>query len=170
MNAAPAAGLAASTPEVPDYLKQIKAAHSEVAALYEMSQTYSSSLEVRDVAAFTVNRLERMVPFTTCVIYMQQTGEEYAIAAHVFGENADKIRGKSLKTGHGIAGWVVLNARSMSNTDPMLDLNIFLDSNETGYRTSAHPPPAHPTGHTGPAAPARCPPGQLAATAAPSRT
>jgi diguanylate cyclase (GGDEF)-like protein len=137
MNAAPAAGLAAATPEVPDYLKQIKAAHSEVAALYEMAQTYSSSLEVRDVAALTVNRLERMIPFTTCVIYMRQTSDESAVAAHVFGENADKIRGKSLKTGHGIAGWVVLNARSMSNTDAMLDLNAFLDSNETGYRTSA---------------------------------
>ena len=137
MNAAPAAGLAAATPEVPDYLKQIKAAHSEVAALYEMAQTYSSSLEVRDVAAFTVNRLERMIPFTTCVIYMRQTSDESSVAAHVFGENVDKIRGKSLKTGHGIAGWVVLNARSMSNTDPMLDLNLFLDSNETGYRTSA---------------------------------
>jgi diguanylate cyclase (GGDEF)-like protein/putative nucleotidyltransferase with HDIG domain len=136
MHAAPAAGLAASTPEVPNYLKQIKAAHSEVAALYEMAQTYSSSLEVRDVAALMVNRLERMIPFTTCIIYMRQAIDGSAVAAHVFGENADKIRGKSLKTGHGIAGWVLLNARSMSNTDPMLDLNALLNSNETRYRTS----------------------------------
>ena len=136
MNAAPAAGLAQVTPDVPDYLKQINAVHTEVAALYEMAQTFSTSLDVRDVAAFTVNRLERMIPFTTCIIYMHQP-DESAQATYVFGENADKIRGKNLKSGHGIAGWVLINGRSMSNTDPMLDLNVFLDSNETGYRTSA---------------------------------
>src|SRR5581483_1273974 len=137
MNAAPAAGLAAAAPEVPEYVKQINAAHSEVAALYEMAQTFSTSLEVRDVMSFTVNRLERMIPFSTCVVYLRNAGDESAAAAHVFGENADKIRGRSLKAGHGIAGWVVINGRSMSNTDPMLDLNEFLESNELGYRTSA---------------------------------
>lgn len=137
LNAAPAAGLAQAEPEMPDYLKQINEAHAEVAALYEMAQTFSTSIDVRDVVTLTVNRIERMIPFTTCVVYLRQPDDASAVASYVFGKNADQIRGRSLAAGHGIAGWVVINGRPMSNTDPMLDLNNFLDSNDTGYRMAA---------------------------------
>ena len=62
MKAVPAAGLAQAATSTPDYVKQIHAAHAEVAALYEMAQTFSTSLDVRDVATLTVNRIERMIP------------------------------------------------------------------------------------------------------------
>jgi diguanylate cyclase (GGDEF)-like protein/putative nucleotidyltransferase with HDIG domain len=137
LNAAPAAGLAQAEPERPDYLKQISAAHAEVAALYEMAQTFSTSIDVRDVVTLTMNRIERMIPFTTCVVYLRQAEDDSAVASYVFGKNADQIRGRSLAAGHGIAGWVVINGRPMNNTDPMLDLNNFLGSNDAGYRTAA---------------------------------
>ncbi|MGA9773882.1 MAG: HD domain-containing phosphohydrolase [Blastocatellia bacterium] len=137
MKAVPAAGLAQAATSTPDYVKQIHAAHAEVAALYEMAQTFSTSLDVRDVATLTVNRIERMIPFTTCVVYLKQESDDSAVAAYAFGQNADRIRGRSLAAGHGIAGWVVINGLPMSNTDAMLDLNNFLDANETGYRTAA---------------------------------
>ncbi|MEK6320816.1 MAG: HD domain-containing phosphohydrolase [Acidobacteriota bacterium] len=136
LRAVPAAGLAQTATETPDYVKHIHAAHAEVAALYEMSQTFSASLDVRDVVTLTVNRIERMIPFTTCALYLRQQ-DDSAVVAHAFGQSADQIRGRSLAAGHGIAGWVVINGRPMSNTDPMLDLNEFLESNEIGYRTAA---------------------------------
>jgi diguanylate cyclase (GGDEF)-like protein len=102
-----------------------------------MAQTFSASLEVRDVVTLTVNRIERMVPFTTCVVYLRDEGDDTTVAAYVFGKNAGRIRGRGLAAGHGIAGWVVLNGRPMSNTDPMLDLNEFLSPDEAGYRTAA---------------------------------
>jgi diguanylate cyclase (GGDEF)-like protein len=137
MNAVPAAGLAKAESDAPDYLKQIQAAHTEVAALYEMAQTFSASLDVRDVVTLTVNRIERMIPFTTCVVYLKQAGDESALAAYAFGQNSEKIRGRSLAAGHGIAGWVIINGRPMSNTDPMLDLADFVGLNESSYRTAA---------------------------------
>ncbi len=137
MKAVPAAGLAQAATSTPDYVKQIHAAHAEVAALYEMAQTFSTSLDVRDVATLTVNRIERMIPFTTCVVYLKQESDDSAVAAYAFGQNADRVRGRSLSAGHGIAGWVVINGLPMSNTDAMLDLHNFLDANETGYRTAA---------------------------------
>ncbi len=137
LEAVPAAGLAQSSDEAPDYIRQITAAHSEVAALYEMAQTFSTSLDVRDVVNLTVDRIESLVEFTTCAIYLRQKEDDSAIAAYVFGENAERIRGRSLAAGHGIAGWVVINSRAMTNTDPMLDLANFLDDNKTGYRTVA---------------------------------
>jgi diguanylate cyclase (GGDEF)-like protein/putative nucleotidyltransferase with HDIG domain len=136
LNAVPAAGLAQSATESPDYVKQIHAAHAEVAALYEMAQTFSASLDVRDVVTLTVNRIERMLPFSTCAVFLRQQ-DDSSVVAYAFGSNADRIRGRSLAAGRGIAGWVVINGRPMSNTDPMLDLNEFLDGNETGYRTTA---------------------------------
>jgi diguanylate cyclase (GGDEF)-like protein len=140
-NAAPAAGLASDAPE---YLKQINAAHVEVAALYEMAQTFSAGLDVRDVVTLMVNRLEKLTPFTTCVIYLRRSDDSVA-ADHVFGRNAERIRGRSLSAGRGIVGWVVVNGCAMSNTDPMLDLGHFLERNETGYRTAAVLPFAGPT-------------------------
>ncbi len=136
LSAVPAAGLAQTAVEPPDYVKQIHAAHSEVAALYEMAQTFSSSLDVQDVVSLTVNRIERMIPFTTCAVYLRQP-DDSSLAAYTFGRNAERIRGRRLAAGLGIAGWVVINGRPMINTDPMLDLNEFLGDNETGYRTAA---------------------------------
>jgi diguanylate cyclase (GGDEF)-like protein/putative nucleotidyltransferase with HDIG domain len=135
LSAVPAAGLA-QTAEPPEYVKQIHAAHAEVAALHEMTQTFSANLDVQDVVTLTVNRVERMIPFTTCAVYLRQP-DDSSLAAYAFGRNAELIRGRSLSAGVGIAGWVVINGRPMSNTDAMLDLFEFLGGNETGYRTAA---------------------------------
>jgi diguanylate cyclase (GGDEF)-like protein/putative nucleotidyltransferase with HDIG domain len=134
--AVPAAGLAPSVAEPPEYVKQIHAVHAEVAALYEMAQSFSARLDVCDVVTLTVNRIERMIPFTTCVVYLREK-DGCSFAAYAFGENADQIRGKRLAAGHGIAEWVTINGCSMSNTDPMLDLRQFLPDNRTGYRAVA---------------------------------
>lgn len=135
-DAVPAAGLAQAARETPDYMKHIQSARAEVTALYEMAQTFSASLDVRDVATLTVNRIERIIPFTTCVVYLRQP-DDSALAAYAFGENADRIRGQSLALGHGIAGWVLLNGRPMSNTDAKLDLTEMIGACETSCRTAS---------------------------------
>jgi diguanylate cyclase (GGDEF)-like protein/putative nucleotidyltransferase with HDIG domain len=136
-NAVPAAGLMPDSNDAPDYVKQINAAHAEVATLYEMARTFSTGLEVSDVVTMIVSRIEQILPFTTCVIYLRRDEDSSALAAYVFGQNAEQIRGHRLVAGRGIAGWVIINGRSMSNTDPMLDLGEFLNNNETGYRAAA---------------------------------
>jgi diguanylate cyclase (GGDEF)-like protein/putative nucleotidyltransferase with HDIG domain len=135
-SAVPAAGLAQAATQAPDYVKQIHAAHSEVAALYEMAQTFSASLDVQDVVTLTVNRIGRMIPFTTCAVFLRQQ-DDSALAAYAFGRYAEQILGRNIAAGHGIAGWVVINGRPMTNTDPMLDLKEFIGSNDPGYRAAA---------------------------------
>jgi diguanylate cyclase (GGDEF)-like protein len=78
-----------------------------------------------------------MIPFTTCVLYLRQQSDDSALAAYAFGQNAELIRGRSLASGRGIAGWVIINGRPMSNTDPMLDLAGLADSIESSYKTAA---------------------------------
>jgi diguanylate cyclase (GGDEF)-like protein len=128
--------LAQTSSQTPDYVKQIHAAHAEVATLYEMAQTFSASLDVRDVVTLTVNRIERMIPFTTCAVFLRQPDDSSEVA-YAFGKNAERLRGRSLAAGHGIAGWVVINGRPMSNTDAMLDLNELLGDGEGSYNTAA---------------------------------
>jgi diguanylate cyclase (GGDEF)-like protein/putative nucleotidyltransferase with HDIG domain len=135
--ATPAAGLATAAQEPPDYVKQIKSAHTEVAALYEMAQTLSGSIDVHDVVALAAKQLERTTPFTTCVFYMKQKNGDSVVAQYAFGENAEHIRGRALGMGQGIVGWVVVNGRPMSNTDPALDLDLLKVSGRSRYRTVA---------------------------------
>ncbi len=75
--AKPAAGLAEDQikPAAPpaDYLQTIRAAHQasrEIFELYEIAQTFTSSLDVRDTLAIVVSKLERIIPFETCVVYL----------------------------------------------------------------------------------------------------
>ncbi|HVF91233.1 MAG TPA: HD domain-containing phosphohydrolase [Blastocatellia bacterium] len=135
-DAVPAAGLAQSTVESPDYIKQISAAHAEVATLYEMAQNSGASLNVKDAVALTVTHIKRMIPFTTCAFYLRQD-DDSAVAAYVFGQNAERMRGSGLAPGRGIVGWVIINGQPMHNTDPMLDLNDFPGAAEAGYRAAA---------------------------------
>jgi diguanylate cyclase (GGDEF)-like protein/putative nucleotidyltransferase with HDIG domain len=135
--AIPAAGLAQPAGETPEYLKQIHAAHVEVAALHEMAQTFSDKLDVSDVVALTASRLERMIPFTTCVFYMRRERDDSAVAAFAFGKNAEQIRGRTVGAGRGIAGWVIINGRPMSNTDALIDLTELTGVPTDGYRTAA---------------------------------
>jgi putative nucleotidyltransferase with HDIG domain len=137
MTAVPAAGLAQPDSDPPVYVKHIQSARSEASALYEMGQIFSKGLSVDGVVSETVSQLERAIPFTTCVFYFKTQDGGSVLAAHAFGANADRIQGNSLGMGQGIAGWVVINGRHMCNTDPMLDLERFLGSNDDDYRTTA---------------------------------
>jgi len=142
MSAVPAAGLAQQEYASPDYIKHIKSSRNEAAVLYEIAQMFGRDLDVDGVVRETISKIERAVPFTTAILYLKAQDGGAVLAAYAFGRNAEKIRGKILGIGQGIAGWVVINGRHMCNTDPMLDLDRFLalsqdDSDEENYRTTA---------------------------------
>src|SRR5262249_40722171 len=136
-SAVPAAGLAQQQFESPDYVKHIKSSRTGAAVLYEVAQMFSKNLGVEGVVKETVAQLERAIPFTTSVVYLRAPDGCSVAAAYAYGRNAGQIQGKHLGMGQGIAGWVVINNRHMCNTDPMLDLDRFLRSNEDDYRTAA---------------------------------
>src|SRR5262249_10771753 len=133
-SAVPAAGLAQQQFESPDYVKHIKSSRTGAAVLYEVAQMFSKNLGVEGVVKETVAQLERAIPFTTSVVYLRAPDGCSVAAAYAYGRNAGQIQGKHLGMGQGIAGWVVINNRHMCNTDPMLDLDRFLRSNEDDYR------------------------------------
>lgn len=143
-NALPGAGLAeepaAQTPAgKPEYLQTILDAHQsshEVVALYEISQSLASSLDVRDTLGLVVNKIERIIPFETCVVYLCDEAGGAARVQHVTGLHAESFRGRAVRAGEGVTGWVIANNKPFANTDPALDLSV-LGSDATGYRTLA---------------------------------
>jgi diguanylate cyclase (GGDEF)-like protein/putative nucleotidyltransferase with HDIG domain len=121
--AQPAAGLSQDQLEASttDYREQIRRAHQEVYALYEVARTFGSSLNIEDAMAIIANKLGYVVKFDTCAIYHYHESTGLAVAEHVTGENAEYLRGRKVTPGEGITGYVLANRKPMANTDPMLD-------------------------------------------------
>ncbi|MCA1816580.1 MAG: diguanylate cyclase [Acidobacteria bacterium] len=105
----------------PDYLEQIKNAHREVYALYEIAHAFGASLDVEDRCAALVNKVGHVVPFDTCAIYLYDPLKNYATVTHVTGRNAELLRERCVAPGEGVIGFVLANRRAASAFDPMLD-------------------------------------------------
>jgi diguanylate cyclase (GGDEF)-like protein/putative nucleotidyltransferase with HDIG domain len=111
--------------------EHIRNAHREVITLYEIAQKIGNSLDLRDMFAVFSSRLQDIVSYTTCVLYLQKPNSIDVEAVHVSGRNAERLKGASILLGSGITGWVVSNRQPMYNCDPRLDMaaaHVELDS------------------------------------------
>ena len=115
---------AANTSSGPMAYEHIRSAHREVTTLYDIAQTIGTSLDLRDTFAVFSARLEDIVSYTTCVLYLARPDSTDVDAAHIAGRHAELFRGKSIPSGAGITGWVVANRHPMHNCDPRLDFDV----------------------------------------------
>ena len=119
---------------------QIKKAHREVYALYEIARTFGTSLDVEHTLEILVDKVGHVVSFDTCVIYIYDDAKGYAVARHVVGKNAQKLASRRISIGDGVTGFALANRRSVNQLHPSLD---FTDINpEAGikYRSMASLP------------------------------
>ena len=77
---------------------QIKKAHREVYALYEIARTFGTSLNVEHTLEILVDKVGHVVPFDTCVVYFYDERKGYATARHVVGKNAQKLAAQMHRT------------------------------------------------------------------------
>ncbi|HXG92229.1 MAG TPA: HD domain-containing phosphohydrolase [Blastocatellia bacterium] len=120
----------------PVVFEQIRSAHREVMVLYGIAQTIGTSLDLRDTFAVFSSRLEDIVSYTTCVLYLVKQDSTDLEAAHVAGRNSDKFKGRRIPSGLGITGWVTINRHSMHNCDPQLDFDVMRIEVPEQYRTA----------------------------------
>ena len=114
-------GDARKSAATPEYLTQIKNAHREVYALYEIARTFGSSLDIEDTVSVLVNKVGHIIPFDLCAVYLFDELKGYATAAHVAGRHAELVRGRAAAPGEGVVGFVLANRRASYLLDPMLD-------------------------------------------------
>jgi diguanylate cyclase (GGDEF)-like protein/putative nucleotidyltransferase with HDIG domain len=119
---------------------QIRNAHREVYALYEIARTFGSSLEVKNTLSVLVDKVGQIVPFDTCVVYLHDEVKGYATAALATGLNADLLHARCLAPGEGVTGFVLSNRRPVNRIHPSLDFaNIKLPA-DSDYSAMASLP------------------------------
>jgi diguanylate cyclase (GGDEF)-like protein len=135
--ARPDAGLASDILGSPDSslgFRSITEAQREVFALHEIAQTIGSSLNMNDTVTLIANKLQAIVPFDTCVIFIVDDRLGKAVAIHAGGDHNDLFNRRRINIGDGISGWVIANARSMCNSSPELDMVGIPDEVVKNYR------------------------------------
>jgi diguanylate cyclase (GGDEF)-like protein/putative nucleotidyltransferase with HDIG domain len=105
---------------------QIKKAHREVYALYEIARTFGTSLDVEHTLEILVDKVGHVVPFDTCMVYFYDEMKGYATARHVVGKHADILTGRCIAPGEGVTGFALANRSPVNQLHPSLD---FIDLN-----------------------------------------
>ncbi|MFN2491958.1 MAG: diguanylate cyclase [Pyrinomonadaceae bacterium] len=100
---------------------QIKSAHQEVYALYEIARTFGSSLDVRNTVEVLVDKVGHVVSFDTCVVYLYDELKGYATSAHVAGRNAEILATRCIAPGEGVTGFALANRSPINQLHPSLD-------------------------------------------------
>ena len=119
-----------------DNLDRVRA-HRDVLALYDIAETIAATLSLRDTFAVFSSRLEDIVPYTTCVLYLLRPESADIEVAHGTGRNFDRIKGKRLAVGRGIGGWVIANRQPIFNGDPRVEFDALKVDIADGYKTAA---------------------------------
>jgi len=100
---------------------QIKSAHQEVYALYEIARTFGSSLDVKNTVEILVDKVGHVVPFDTCVVYLYDELKGVATTAHVAGRNAKCLAARCVAPGEGVTGFALANRSPINQLHPSLD-------------------------------------------------
>jgi diguanylate cyclase (GGDEF)-like protein/putative nucleotidyltransferase with HDIG domain len=116
--------------------ERIRVAHSEVTSLYDVAQKISNNLDLKDVLAVFASRLQDIVKYSTCIFFLQKPNSTDLEAAHVAGRNAEKLKGRTLASGAGMAGWVAASRQPLCNCDPRLDFAALKVELEETYTTA----------------------------------
>jgi diguanylate cyclase (GGDEF)-like protein/putative nucleotidyltransferase with HDIG domain len=100
---------------------EIKNAHREVYALYEIARTFGSSLDISETLEILVDKVGHVVSFDTCVVYLYDEIRGYATATHVAGKNASMLSTKCIAPGEGVTGFALANRSAINQLHPSLD-------------------------------------------------
>ncbi len=100
---------------------QIKKAHREVYALYEIARTFGTSLDVEHTLEILVDKVGHVVPFDTCVVYFYDDMKGYATARHAVGKYAEVLKGRCVAPGDGVTGFALANRSAVNQLHPSLD-------------------------------------------------
>ncbi|HVS21072.1 MAG TPA: sensor domain-containing diguanylate cyclase, partial [Pyrinomonadaceae bacterium] len=119
---------------------QIRDAHREVYALYEIARTFGSSLEVESTLSVLVDKVGHIAPFDTCVVYLYDDVKGYASTALAVGLNADALRARCIAPGEGVTGFALANRRAVNRINPSLDFAGVTLPSEKDYRSMASLP------------------------------
>ncbi len=131
--AEPAVGLVKSEPVRSNVFQDIALAHREIYALYEIAQAMGSSLGVSDTMALISSKLSNIVPFSCCALFLYNEEADLLRCRFATGIESDLVQQLTIRSGHGLTGWVARNRRPLVNARPSADLEA---AGFPGHRTA----------------------------------
>ena len=93
------------TPGSRAIFQDIKHAHQELLALYEIVQTMRQSLDVEETLELIMSKTKRIIDFATCVIFLKEGDSSDLKAMAASGPFADIIQHRRLLAGSGCSGY-----------------------------------------------------------------
>ncbi len=102
--------------------RDIALAHREIYALYELAQSMGTSLGVSETMAIIASKLSKLVPFSTCALFLYDEAEGRMTCRFATGIDDHVISGLTLERGEGLVGWVAANKRPLVNGRPAADI------------------------------------------------
>jgi putative nucleotidyltransferase with HDIG domain len=106
----------------PEGLNDIVASTEEMLALYDLAQGLIGRVDLPDASDIISKHLRRVVPASTCVLFMYEQERDELVVAHASGEGASQFADLRIPRGQRLTGWVAANRQSIVNSDPVLDL------------------------------------------------
>jgi diguanylate cyclase (GGDEF)-like protein/putative nucleotidyltransferase with HDIG domain len=134
-SAQPAVGLVNESPGRTNVFQDIALAHREIYALYEIAQAMGSSLGVSDTMALISSKLSNIVPFSCCALFLYNDDSETLRCRFATGVESELIQQLTIRSGHGLTGWVARNRRPLVNARPSADYEA---AGQPSDRTSLH--------------------------------
>ena len=101
--------------------EDIALAHREIYALYEIAQSMGTSLGVADTMALISSKLSNLVPFAACALFLYDEEHDWLRCRFATGLDSELIGSMTIKSGHGLTGWVTRNRRPLVNARPSAD-------------------------------------------------
>ncbi|HET9192783.1 MAG TPA: HD domain-containing phosphohydrolase [Vicinamibacterales bacterium] len=103
--------------------EDIAVAHREIYALYELAQSMGTTLGVTETMGHIASKLSRVVPFSTCSLFLYSEDDDTLQCRFASGTDAELLQQLVLKNGQGLTGWVARNRRPLVNGRPSADFN-----------------------------------------------
>jgi diguanylate cyclase (GGDEF)-like protein/putative nucleotidyltransferase with HDIG domain len=115
----------------------------EIFTLFEIFQNIGNSLSRTDTLTILASKLEKIVPFTTLVIYLVDDRSGELRPAHIGGIHKEAFAELSIEIGTRLAGWVAANNRFLYNVHPGPDTMTLPPEVKSLYGSSLLAPLVH---------------------------
>ncbi|HWD40838.1 MAG TPA: HD domain-containing phosphohydrolase [Fimbriimonas sp.] len=107
----------------------------EMLTLYELASSLAGQADVFDTGDVIAKHLNRLIPFSSCVLYLYDDQTFDLEAKHVMGDLPSNVRGLRIPLGQRLSGWVGANRKSILNSDPRLDFGDLARNSQSELRS-----------------------------------
>ncbi len=108
---------------------------SIIEAAWDVGMALGSDTELDAMCDRVRTLLERMMPASTCALFLYDVSADRLTARSVSGRHANAIRGLTMGLGQRLTGWVAANRAAIVNSDAALDVGNFSLALEPPLRT-----------------------------------